>query len=566
MSIFKTTARLLSASVSTVVATLLLLLPVVSFAQTPMPKHEVRAVWLTTIGGLDWPHSYSRSAYSARKQQKELCDILDKLRAANVNTVLLQTRVRGTVIYPSAYEPWDGCLSGIPGQSPGYDALQFAIEECHKRGMELHAWIVAIPVGQWNGTGCKRLRASRPALLRKIDDQGYLNPERSETGDYLAKLCREVVSGYDVDGIHLDYIRYPETWQIKVNRNEGRNYITAIVRKVHDAVKSLKPWVKMSCSPVGKFDDLARYSSRGWNAYTRVCQDAQGWLRDGLMDELFPMMYFQGNQFYPFALDWQENSHGRIVVPGLGVYMLSPKEKNWDADVIMRELQVLRRMDGMGHAYFRSKFFTDNIKGVYDMVCSEIDPYPSLVPPMTWQSTAKPTPPTELKVTHTQDGDLLEWSGAESLSDCPTLTYNIYAAASWPVNTEDARCLVATRHGQTRLLVPRTADTPALNYAVRAMDRYGNESLPVCSEAPTDGSDAFGPRLIVTDGRTLPLPSISSAVDAQYIAIEDLQGRIVTTAPYGRYANISRLASGIYVVRTLGLKGVTHRLGWFVKP
>ncbi len=566
MSLFKTTARLLSASVSAVVAALLFLLPAVSFAQTPMPKHEVRAVWLTTIGGLDWPHSYSRSAYSARKQQKELCDILDKLRAANVNTVLLQTRVRGTVIYPSAFEPWDGCLSGIPGQSPGYDALQFAIDECHKRGMELHAWIVAIPVGLWNGTGCKRLRASRPALLRKIDGYGYLNPERSETGDYLAKLCREVVSGYDVDGIHLDYIRYPETWQIKVGRNEGRNYITAIVRKVHDAVKSLKPWVKMSCSPVGKFDDLARYSSRGWNAYTRVCQDAQGWLRDGLMDELFPMMYFQGNQFYPFALDWQENSYGRIVVPGLGIYMLSPKENDWDADVIMRELQVLRRMGGMGHAYFRSKFFTDNVKGVYDMVQSEIDPYLSLVPPMTWQSAAKPTPPTGLKVMHTQDGDLLEWSGAKSLSDSPTLTYNVYAAASRTVNTEDARCLVATRLGQTCLLVPRAADKPALNYAVRAMDRYGNESSPVYSEAPMDGSDAFCPRLTVTDGRSLPLPVISSAIDAQYIAIEDLQGRIVTTAPYGRYADISRLASGIYVVRTLGRKGVTHRLGWFVKP
>ncbi len=566
MSCLKTTARLLSASVSFAVATLLFLVSAASFAQTPMPKHEVRAVWLTTIGGLDWPHSYSRSAYSARKQQKELCDILDRLREANVNTVLIQTRVRGTVIYPSAYEPWDGCLSGIPGQSPGYDALQFAIEECHKRGMELHAWIVAIPVGLWNAAGCKRLRSTCPALLRKIDGYGYLNPERSETADYLAKLCREVVAGYDVDGIHLDYIRYPETWPIKVGRSEGRSYVTAIVRKVHDTVKSLKPWVKMSCSPVGKFDDLARYSSRGWNAYTRVCQDAQGWLRNGLMDELFPMMYFQGNQFYPFALDWKENSYGRIVVPGLGVYMMSPKEKNWDADVIMRELHVLRRMEGLGHAYFRSKFFTDNVKGVYDKVCGEIDPYPSLVPPMTWQSTAKPTPPAELTVTHTQDGDLLEWSGAKSLSDCPMLTYNIYASASWPVNTDDARCLVATRLSPTRLLVPRKSGTPALNYAVRAMDRYGNESLPVYSQAPTDGSDAFSPRLIVTDGRRLPLPNIASTIDAEYIVIEDLQGRIAATTAYNRHADISRLASGIYVVRTLGHKGVTHRLGWFVKP
>lgn len=78
----------------------------------------------------------------------------------------------------------------------------------------------------------------------------------------------------------------------------------------------------MSCSPIGKYKDLSRFSSYGWNAYERVCQDAQAWLRDGLMDELFPMMYFRGNQFYPFALDWNEHSYGRIVAPGLGIYFM----------------------------------------------------------------------------------------------------------------------------------------------------------------------------------------------------------------------------------------------------
>ena len=101
------------------------------------PLYEMRAVWLTTIGGRDWPHSYSQSKYSMQKQKQELCAILDKLSAAGVNTVLLQTRIRATTIFPSETEPWDGCLSGTPGMSPGYDALAFAIEECHKRGIKL---------------------------------------------------------------------------------------------------------------------------------------------------------------------------------------------------------------------------------------------------------------------------------------------------------------------------------------------------------------------------------------------------------------------------------------------
>ena len=142
-----------------------------------VPKHEVRAVWLTTIGGIDWPHSYAQSARSIEKQQRELMTILDQLQQAHINTVLVQTRVRGTMIYPSAYEPWDGCLSGFPGKSPGYDALKFVVEECHKRGMEVHAWVVTIPVGRWEALGCKSLRQRYPGLIRKIGTDGYMNPE-----------------------------------------------------------------------------------------------------------------------------------------------------------------------------------------------------------------------------------------------------------------------------------------------------------------------------------------------------------------------------------------------------
>ena len=150
-----------------------LLLLVTSFLSlSAQPKREVRAVWLTTIGGLDWPHNYARQGLAIEKQQQELRTILDKLQKAGVNTVLLQARIRGTVIYPSDKEPWDGCLSGLPGTAPGYDALGFAIEECHKRGMELHAWVVTIPVGKWNGLGCKRLRQRFTHLIEKIGEEG----------------------------------------------------------------------------------------------------------------------------------------------------------------------------------------------------------------------------------------------------------------------------------------------------------------------------------------------------------------------------------------------------------
>ena len=446
-----------------------MLLALVLSTKAGNPKHEVRAVWLTTIGGIDWPHSYSTAT-----QQRELIDILDQLQQAGINMVMIQTRVRATTIFPTTTEPWDGCITGRPGIGPSYDPLQFCIDECHRRDMECHAWIVTIPVGKWNGLGCKQLRQKYPALIKKIGEEGYMDPEKPETGDYLAKFCAEVTRKYDVDGIHLDYIRYPETWKIKVSKNQGRQYITDIVRKINRAVKPLKPWIKLSCSPIGKYDDLTRYRSNGWNANTTVCQDAQGWLRDGLMDALFPMMYFQGNNFYPFAVDWLEHSYGRIIAPGLAVYMLHPREKNWDLEVITREMNVLRDL-GLGCTFFRSKFFTDNTKGIYDFTC-DFNVTPALIPPMTWAGKQAPSAVSRLQVKRGMSADIISWQKAIDNSGADYLLYNVYASDHQPVDVSNPQNLIAARQRELQITVPHKGRP--LYYAVTAMNRYGQESEP----------------------------------------------------------------------------------------
>lgn len=447
-----------------------------------VPLHEIRAVWLTTIGGIDWPHSYAQSQNSIRKQQRELCDILDQLHDAGTNTILLQTRIRATTIYESDMEPWDGCTSGFPGKSPGYDPLAFAIEECHKRGMQLHAWVVTIPVGKWNATGCKNLRSRIPNLLKKIGEDGFMNPEQPGTGDYLAKICSDITRRYDIDGIHLDYIRYPETWgricpdarTKRQNLNKGREFITGIVRKIHHAVKSEKPWVMMSCSPVGKYADLPRQTSGGWNARDAVAQDAVSWLNEGLMDAIFPMMYFRGKNFYPFAMDWQQRAGGKFVVPGLGIYFMHPKEKNWPLIDITREMYFLRQAN-MGYCFFRSKFFTDNTKGLYNFTKDEFCPYPALVPPMTWYGFRQPDAPASIELVPTNNSDVftLTWSDGKDNSDGNYLRYNVYASEMFTVNTSDARNIIAAGTTCHELRVIK-----GMTYAVTAVDRYGNESQP----------------------------------------------------------------------------------------
>lgn len=526
-------------------------------AQITFPKYEVRAVWLTTIGGLDWPHSYANNTHAIERQKQELCKILDQLKHANINTVLLQTRVRATTIYPSAYEPWDGCLSGKPGVSPGYDALRFAIDECHKRGMELHAWVVTIPVGKWNALGCAQLRKKHPKLLVKIGEEGYMNPESAQTGDYLANMCGEIVRNYDVDGIHLDYIRYPETWKKRTNKSVGRSHITRIVGSISRTVKSIKPWVKMSCSPIGKYDDLTRYASRGWNANTTVCQDAQGWLRDGLMDALFPMMYFRDNNFFPFAIDWAECSYGKIVAPGLGIYMLHPRELNWPLEVITRELNVLRQYN-LGHTSFRSKFLTDNVKGIYRYVADHFDRYPALVPPMTWMSSKKPLMPRRLSI----NGDQIAWSSPNAnyrQTDGNTLLYNIYVSRNYPVDVNDARNLTATRYQQTTIRIPDFTEK-GLYVAITATDRYGNESDALQME--NGAQRTVSKRMLKNDGKKVMLPEKGKTLDADYVVIESMAGNIIATKPYrNTFVDIHDVPNGVYNIRTVGRKDVTHRLG-----
>ena len=541
------------------------------YAVNPNPKYEVRAVWLTTIGGIDWPHSYAQSERSAEKQKEELRAILDRLQKANINTILLQTRIRATTIYPSQYEPWDGCLSGFPGKSPGYDALQFAIDECHKRGMEVHAWVVTIPVGKWNSYGCRQLRKRFPRLIKRIDQDGYMDPEATQTGCYLAEMCREIVQRYDVDGIHLDYIRYPETWKLRISKDQARGNITRIVEKIHQAVKKEKPWVKMSCSPIGKFDDLSRYWSHGWNAYTKVAQDAQAWLKDGLMDELFPMMYFRGDQFFPFAIDWKEHSYGKIIAPGLGIYFLDPKEGKWNISDITSELYHLRNI-GEGHAFFRNKFLLDNHQGVYDFVTAHFNRYPALVPPMTWESNKRPQQPVTLCIEENEGTTTLRWDNSLQYEDgtaikTPSIYNNVYASKEYPVDVHDARNLILTRTTR-RQLTTRTGNTPTY-YAVTTTDGFGNESRAkqLSQTAVVKTTTRYGKACrLTTTGESIILPSSIHETDCQYIIVKNMQEQAVyITKPQNREINIKKIKDGIYTLNCVNYRNIEHTLGTFIK-
>lgn len=530
-----------------------------------MPKREVRAVWLTTLGNLDWPKTFATSEYGVERQKRELIYMLNQYQKANINTVLLQTRVRAATIYPSNIEPWDECITGKAGQAPpyGYDPLKFAVEECHKRGMEIHAWIAAVPVGASKSLGCRQMK-SKGFDIRGFSSGSYVNPSDPKIAEYLADICTEITRNYDIDGINLDYIRYPDGWRSPTYRNgdtpnNRRENITRIVKAVHDKVKAIKPWVKISCSPIGKYSDLSRYSSKNYNARDRVSQEAQAWVKAGIMDQLYPMQYFLGNNYYPYCADWMENSNNKDIISGLGTYFLDPREGKWTLSDISRQMYVSRSL-GMGHAHFRSSFLLNNREGIFSFE-KYFNAYPALTPAMTWQSKSLPNVPILKKdidfITYTTNNDaIINWQGN-------TPYYNIYIDTNYPVDITNSRNLVISRYDGTSFR-HSNAHVKKIYYAITAMDRFGNESAPLQATAKPSEKK----KLLDNNGAELELPNECQENDFKYYTIESLEG-VVLRKIFADYSNartigIYMLPQGVYSIRGHKSKHKTgSRIGFF---
>ena len=312
-----------------------------------------------------------------------------------------------------------------------------------------------------------------------------MEPSHPATVEHLSALVEEITTRYDIDGIHFDYIRYPEysdaypdvSFYAKNRRGMSkadwrRANITHLMHTLYDRVKALNPWVCVSAATLGKHDDVARYSSYGWNAYRTVYQEAQRWMREGCIDAIFPMIYYTDNHFYPFVCDWGEHSYGRHVVAGMGTYQLHSDEKDWAIEELVRQLHVVRAHPQLaGAAQFRSQFVTGNVKGIYELL-HYLYPYPALVPPMSWMGVAPPSSPRYLEVSVSKQALTLTWQAADSLR------YNVYSSTTFPVDTSNPANLVATSLVDGIFIEHLPSLAQPHHYAVTAMDRFGGESSP----------------------------------------------------------------------------------------
>lgn len=452
------------------------------------PETEVRAAWLTTNWNLDWPSS----SMSPEDQQRELGQILDQLQDANFNTVLFQVRIRGDVFFQSKIEQWSPFISNNKtiGSITPYDPLAYAIQECHKRGLECHAWIVTFPLGskrQVKEQGRSSVVARFPQLCKLYKDEWYLDPGNPEAQKHILRVVDEIVTNYDVDGIHFDYIRYPEAAArfpdkdtfVKYGKGESlsdwrRQNINTLVSNIYDQTKQKKAWVQVSCSPLGRYKDLDPLKGT-WTAYSSVHQDAGKWMKDGKMDAIYPMLYYNDAKFGTYVDEWIKTSDGRLVVPGLGVYRLMPKEGNWTINDITGQIDLVRESGAAGVSYYRVGNVLSNIKGVKDAVKQYYD-YPAKLPSMKWLDDTAPLSPLDMQVYRDENGvTTIEWASSDSSEG---QVYTVYESSTENFDIKNVKGIVATglRGNKIQLETPDVEE--GIYYAVTASDRFHNESVP----------------------------------------------------------------------------------------
>ncbi len=463
-------------------------------------KHEIRAVWVTTNWGLDWPSSPANNKQSILSQQKELCNILDSIKNLNMNTVLFQVRLRGDVIYPSAYETWNYIMTGKCGKSPGYDPLAFAIKACHKRGLECHAWIVCIPLGsesQIKAHGKNSVVAKHKSICKKLNGEWYLDPGHPETEEYLSKIIKEIVYNYNIDGIHLDYIRYPDRPAKFPDADSFKKYaptgmtldtwrqhnITRIVYRIYDDVKKIKPEVMVSSSPLGKHDNLPNFPSQGWSGMESVYQNAIQWIEEGKQDFIAPMLYFKEQAFFPFLFDWIKKKKNSRVVCGIGLYRMQPDEGDWSLSDISRQISIGRKLGTDGQCFFRLRNILDNTKQISDKLYTDFYVHPALLPPLNNDSANIQSP--EIKHVYlSADSAVIIWNTVPNAKG-----YVVYGSNHYPVDTKDGNNIQYIGFNDTVFVSTK----PHTAYAISAFDTFRRESNPI------QWSETFGTQSLIVD-------------------------------------------------------------------
>ena len=484
--------------------------PVAEREIVPPAEREFRGIWVATVANIDWP---SEPGLSTALQQQEMTAILDTARALNLNAIVLQVRPQCDALYPSELEPWSYYLTGEQGKAPDpyYDPLAMWIEEAHARGMELHVWFNPYrahhPIGgEVTATSVVR---TRPEIVLELKD-GYwwLDPALKGTQDYTLAVMKDVLTRYDIDGMHFDDYFYPYpsyngnedfpddvSWQAyrddggkKSREDWRRENVDTFIRQLYKTIRKHDDHVKFGISPFGIWRPGYPSSIQGLDQYNVLFADAKRWLNEGWVDYFTPQLYWpirQIPQSYPVLLGWwtEQNDKGRNLWPGL--YTSRVLDEAGVAENL-NQIMVTRGFvpAGPGNIHFSVKAMLADSTGLNEALHAGPYSKPALVPPSSWLDDDPPDAPI---VSAAVSGDMVNVSWQPE-GDEPAFRWVVYwkRGNRWDYDIVSAD----TRTYRIPLdVIPAGApeDTPPERVTwvcVSSVDRTGNESERRAVPAP----------------------------------------------------------------------------------
>ncbi|MEM8486281.1 MAG: family 10 glycosylhydrolase [Bacteroidota bacterium] len=553
------------------------------------PFFETRAVWLATVlQDGNWP----TTGAPASQQANALRTLIQDAHATGINTFVMQVVARGDAMYPSALLPWSALLAG-PGVDPGYNPLAVAIAEAHRLGMELHAWINVYRIGDTSTladfasvTNPQHIGYAEPGWIAEKGSQVWLDPSATGAKDWLVDVVSEIVENYDVDGVHYDFIRYPEGGFMNDDANfqfddKGfanladwrRGNVNAFVEAAYEAVMAIKPWVKVGAAPLGNYRETSAWPAL-W-AYSGVYQESRLWLANGWHDYLAPQIYFsigtdpEGSNtfaspdFEVLVNEWVAESSGRPIFAGYGAY--KPSEGRFPAGDLPLQIDAAREAGAAGQMAFRY----DHYMQYADLITTRYNE-PALPAAMLHRFEASaPTTPPGLALTNTANGYVqLDWMASSGSAADPLRSYVILRrpdAAPREGYAEDILALVDA--GVSQYIDASAAPGQSYYYSIASRSALGmlsNYAEPVSNTAITSVTPTRLDQRKTTIVSVFPNPANQSATLTYYLAaptaveirLHDAIGRQTRTVANTRRApglyktqiNTSDLARGVYQV------------------
>lgn len=559
------------------------LLAIAALPMSSGVKREVRSVWMATVWALDWPSSTS----STTAQKNEMVKYLDVLQKNNFNAVYFQVRTMSDAFYKSSYEPWSSYLTGTRGKDPGWDPLAFVVEECHKRGMECHAWVnpYRFSTGSNWSTAQDQALKSAGMLLAYTKSDGktttILNPGLESVRKRIVDVCKEIISNYDVDGLVFDDYFYPEG--IPVTSSAGdydlwqksgasmtfgdwrRNNVNQMVADVYKMVQHQKPYVRFGISPAGAACTSAAVAAKhgidrcpvasDWQ-YDGIFSDPVAWLEAGTIDYISPQLYWKTNHktnpFGPMTKWWSyvAKHFGRHHYASHSISFLNSSNTTSDWEEIGKQVQFSRdytENEAPGAVFYSAAYVTGKKQfGFGEWLQVNKFQNKALTPAIDWKKSDL----EKVQVSAlSKRATVLSWAGADNVR------YSVYAVPeSVNVETLDsnipAEYLLGVSY-KTTYTMPDDKKS-GYNYAVCVLDRYGNEYEPVYYGQ--SGVESIGENSGLTADYADGELRLSAVVDEVFVYNE--AGALVANS-----RNCNRLAlsvqAGMYIVRMIGNGGVS---------